>query len=265
MGLPAGGRRHVRGLRREEIAQLARISIDYYVRLEQGRDRHPSAEVVGALARALRLNADATTHLHGLAVASRPATEPGGCQVRPPVARLVDTSPWPAVLLDHRLTVVHANELATLLNPGLAPGRNLVWDAFLDPASAQLHVEPATVRAECAAALRSAAGMHTDDPRMQRLVGALSMRSAEFARLWARADVSYCRTGRKLLHHPAAGRMSLDYETLEVGESGGLRLLVHSAEPGSPDADRLDAFRHRGPRGDGSRPSHPKTPHTPRV
>ncbi|GAA1657782.1 helix-turn-helix domain-containing protein [Actinoplanes couchii] len=239
VGLPGSGRRHVRGLRREELALTARISVDYYVRLEQGRDRHPSAEVVGALARALCLDADATTHLHRLA-GSPPSTQREyDAAVRPSVARLVDSSPWPAVLLDHRLTVVYANTLASLLHPGHAVGRNLVRDAFLDPATGHRHVDPAGVRAECAAALRSAVGVHAGDPVLQRLVGELTMRSDEFVRLWARADVSFCRTGKKVFDHPAVGVVSLDYETLDVGDSGGLRLLVHSAEPGTPDGDRL--------------------------
>ncbi|MCY1138998.1 helix-turn-helix domain-containing protein [Actinoplanes sp. Pm04-4] len=242
VGLVAGGRRHVRGLRREELALVAGISVDYYVRLEQGRDRHPSPEVVTALARALRLDADAAAHLHRLASVSVPATARTG-QVRPSVARLVDTSPWPVVLLDHTLTVLRANELAPLVHPGWREGRNLVRDAFLDPVVTGRHVEAADVRAECVAALRSAAGVFPDDEALQRLVGELSVRSAEFRELWARAGVTYCRTGRKLFDHPDVGRLCLDYETLDVGEAGGQRLLIHSAEPGTPDGDKLALIR----------------------
>nr|WP_221381411.1 helix-turn-helix transcriptional regulator [Actinoplanes polyasparticus] len=242
VGLVAGGRRHVRGLRREELALVAGISVDYYVRLEQGRDRNPSPEVVGALARALQLDGDATTHLHRLA--SAPVAPPvAGSGVRPAVARIVDASPWPTVLLDHTLTVLRANEFACLLNPGLAEGRNLVRDAFLDPATTGLHVEDEVVKAECVAALRSVAGIFPHDEALQRLVGELSVRSEEFRGLWARADVTYCRTGRKLMDHPAVGRLSLDYETLDVGDSSGQRLLIHSAEPGTPDGDKLALIR----------------------
>ncbi|WP_305784666.1 helix-turn-helix domain-containing protein [Symbioplanes lichenis] len=219
VGLVPGGRRHVRGLRREELALVAGISVDYYVRLEQGRDRHPSPAVVGALARALRLDADATAHLHR--IAAGPVEPAGGASVRPSVARLVDTSPWPAVLLDGTLTVLRANAAARELNPRHEPGRSLVRDAFLDPATAALHVDVAAVRAECAAALRSAGGA-------EELVTELLAASAAFRELWSRADVSYCRTGTKLFDHPVAGRLCLDYETLDVGESGGQRLLVYS-------------------------------------
>ncbi|WP_306204433.1 helix-turn-helix domain-containing protein [Actinoplanes sp. RD1] len=223
VGLVAGGRRHVRGLRREELALVAGISVDYYVRLEQGRDRRPSPEVVGALARALRLGPDATAHLHRLAAGAPPAGT--GQRIRPAVARLVDTSPWPAVLLDATLTVLRANAAARELNPRHEPGRNLVRDAFLDPATAALHADLAAVRAECAAALRSAGGA-------EELVTELLAASAAFRELWARADVSYCRTGTKLFDHPSAGRLRLDYETLEVGDSGGQRLLVYSRAGG---------------------------------
>ncbi|MBM2615592.1 helix-turn-helix domain-containing protein [Actinoplanes sp. LDG1-06] len=241
-GLVAGGRRHVRGLRREELALLAGISVDYYVRLEQGRDRNPSPEVVDALARALQLDDDAATHLRRLAAVTV-AAPVNDDEVRPSVARLVDTSPWPVALLDRTLSVLRANELAVLLNPGLAEGRNLVRDAFLDPSVAALHVDAAAVRAECVAALRSAAGIYPDDAELQRLVGELSVHSRDFRSLWARADVNYCRTGKKVLNHPAVGRLCLDYETLDVGDASGQRLLIHSAEPGRPDGDKLALIR----------------------
>ncbi|WP_250030748.1 helix-turn-helix domain-containing protein [Paractinoplanes maris] len=237
-GLIAGGRRHVRGLRREELALLAGISVDYYVRLEQGRDRNPSPEVIAALARVLQLDDDATTHLHRLAVSSVPVSSPE-TMVRSSVARIVDTSSWPTVLLDHTMTVLRANELAGLLNPGLAEGRNLVRDAFLSPAAAARHFEVAAMRADCVAALRSAAGIFPGDPALQRLVGDLSVHSHEFRELWARADVTYCRTGRKVFDHPAVGRIRLDYETLDVGDASGQRLLIYSAEPGTADGDKL--------------------------
>ncbi|MBL7255441.1 helix-turn-helix domain-containing protein [Paractinoplanes lichenicola] len=234
-GLVAGGRRHVRGLRREELALLAGISVDYYVRLEQGRDRNPSPEVVAALARALQLDGDATSHLQRLAAVAVPAAAPDP-EIRPSVARLVDLSPWPVVLLDRTLTVLRANELAVLLNPDLREGRNLVRDVFRRPA-------PAAVRAQSVAALRSAAGLYPDDAELQRLVGELSVHSQEFRELWARAEVSYCRTGKKVLHHPDVGRLTLDYETLDIGDASGQRLLIHSAEPGTPDGDKLALIR----------------------
>mgnify|MGYP004489069583 CR=1 FL=1 len=240
VGLVPGGRRHVRGLRREELALLAGISVDYYVRLEQGRDRNPSGEVLEALARALRLDDEAARHLHQLA---RPAGRKGrprpSGRVRPAVTRLVEQSPWPALLVDRSLTVLCANRLAGVVHPGFTAGRNLVRDAFLDPATVDLHADPGAVRAECAAALRSAAGLHADDPGLQRLVGELSVHSEEFRRLWARAEVSYCRAGTKRFLHPLVGPLGLDYETLDVGDAGGQRLIVYSAAPGTPDGDKL--------------------------
>jgi hypothetical protein len=112
------------------------------------------------------------------------------------------------------------------------PGGHLVRDAFLDPAFDELHVDPSGVRAECAAALRSAVGAHAGDVALHRLVGELSVRSQAFRLLWAQAEVDFCRTGRKLFRHPVVGVVRLDYETLDVGGTGGLRLLIHSAEPG---------------------------------
>lgn len=244
VGLAVGGRRHVRGLRREELALLAGISVDYYVRLEQGRDRNPSPEVVGALARSLRLDGDATAHLHHLSGTPARAARAPGQQVRPGVALLIETSPWPAVLLDHTLTVLGSNALARALNPGNRPGRNLIRDAFLDPATARLHRDPDAVRGECAAALRSAAGLHGTDRTLRVLISELSAASPHFRRIWPEANVSYCRTGRKRFAHPAVGVLALDYETLEVGDAGGdtaagQRIVVYTAEPGSPDGDRL--------------------------
>jgi transcriptional regulator with XRE-family HTH domain len=285
-GIEAGGRRHVRGLRREELALLAGISVDYYVRLEQGRDRNPSPEVVAALARALHLDADGTRHLHTLATnrpspngpspngqdsnkssPNRPATDGAGCNeraadgtgsggcgpeesragaaerlgraaVRPGVERLVESTPWPAVLIDHALTVVRTNEAGRQLNPGHAEGRNLVRDAFLDPGLADFFVDLPGVRAQCAAALRSVVGEYGDDPRLQRLVGELSVKSEEFRRVWARADVDYCAEGSKRFRHPLVGSLTLDFESMNVGDTG-LRLIVYTAAAGTPDGDKL--------------------------
>jgi hypothetical protein len=137
------------------------------------------------------------------------------------------------------LTVLRANHLATLLNPRLAAGRNVVRDAFLDPAFADLHPETASVRAECVAALRSVAGEYPDDAELPRLAAELSAHSEEFRALCGRADVRCCRTGKKPFNHPAVGTLCLDYETLEVGDTSGQRLLIHSAAPDTPDGDKL--------------------------
>lgn len=245
VGLAGGRRRRVRGLRREELAQLAGISVDYYVRLEQGRNTQPSPEVLDALADALGLDAAERRHLATLADARRgPAP---AVRVSPVLQRMLDAmGGLPAFATNHRLDVVAWNDLGAELVGGLADparrDRNNARYLFRDPASQELHPEWQERAAEAVGQLRVAAGRYPEDTELTALITELSTHSAEFRRIWDSGEVVMCGAGRKRLRHPVAGLLTLDYETLHVpaapGETG---LVVHvfSAEEGSGEAVAL--------------------------
>ncbi|MEW2579409.1 helix-turn-helix domain-containing protein [Streptomyces syringium] len=245
VGLTGGRRRRVRGLRREELAQLAGISVDYYVRLEQGRATQPSPEVLDALAGALGLDTAERGHLATLTRAGRgPAPRP---RVSPLLRRILDgMTGLPAFATDHRLDVVAWNDLGSELIGGLAgPGhrdRNNARFLFLDPASRLVHPEWEARAAEAVGQLRVAAGRYPDDVELAGLVSELGADSAEFRRIWDSGEIVMCAAGRKRLRHPVAGLLTLDFETLHVpaapGETG-LVMHVFSAEEGSPEAAAL--------------------------
>ncbi|MEV4223331.1 helix-turn-helix transcriptional regulator [Nonomuraea sp. NPDC049725] len=251
-GLTAGlttGRRRVPGLRREELAQLAGISVDYYVRLEQGRATQPSPEVLDALARALGLDAAERRHLTTL-VGAEHGGEHGpapAARVGPTLRRMLDAlTGLPAFATDRRLDVVAWNALGSELIGGLTgPSRrdpNQARYLFLDPVSRDVHPEWADRAAEAVGQLRVAAGQYPGDAELVALIKDLSERSAEFRRIWASGEIVMCTAGRKRLRHPAAGLLELDYETLHVpagpGETG---LVVHvfSSGEGTPEAAAL--------------------------
>ena len=243
VGIPDLGRRRVPGLRREELAMLSGVSADYYVRLEQGRDQHPSAQVLDALARALRLDEAATVHLHELAVPaprrrrrSRAKLE----RVRPGVLRLMESWPQsPAFVIGRRMDVLASNGLARALSPLCAVGTNGVRATFLDPAIRALYVDFPKEAADTVAALRAAVGPDLDDPHLIELVGELSLKSEDFRRLWARHDVRDKSDGAKRFDHPLVGRLELRYESLAISGADGQSLVVYHAEPGSPSAQGL--------------------------
>ncbi|MFV2119859.1 helix-turn-helix domain-containing protein, partial [Streptomyces sp. Act-28] len=265
VGLDGGRRRRVRGLRREELARLAGISVDYYVRLEQGRATQPSAEVLDSLARALRLDAAERRHLATLA-ADRRGPAPTA-RVSPLLRRILETmAELPAFVTDPRLDVVAWNALGAELVGGLAdPGRrdrNNARYLFLDPVSREVFPDWEERAAEAVGQLRVSTGRYPEDGCLAALVTELSLRSADFRRFWAAGEVVMCGAGRKRLHHPAVGTLTLDYETLHVpaapGETG-LVMHVFSAEEDGPDAAalaRLAATTREvpGPRRAGSRP-----------
>ncbi|MGJ6967783.1 helix-turn-helix domain-containing protein [Streptosporangium sp. G11] len=239
--LPGGGRRRVPGLRREEVAILAGISADYYLRLEQGRDRHPSAEVVDALARALRLDGDATSYLHRLAVtAPRGRASPRAERVPVSVLQLIGGWTMNPAYVQNRLTdVLAANPLATALSPHYAPGVNLLRAVFLDPSERELRRDWEEVTEEGVAALRALVGPDVDDPRLAELVGELSVRSDRFRRLWARYDVLRKKGRLSRWNHPQVGELDLHSNKLSVAGADGLVLVVFHAEPGSRHAESL--------------------------
>src|SRR4051794_34156366 len=242
LGLPAGGSRRVAGLRREEIALLAGVSTDYYVRLEQGRERNPSAQVVDALARGLALDDDAVAHLHRLA---RPAPKARRRarrreQVSPNLLRLMDGWPGtPTVVLDRCLTVLAHNALGKALFDGHTHSGDLVRLVFLDPDAREFYPDWERVAVNTVGGLRAAAGLDPDDPRLIETVGELSVKSAEFRRLWARHDIRQKTHETKRFRHRLVGELVLSYEALTVNSAPGQQLIVYQAEPGSPSEAAL--------------------------
>jgi transcriptional regulator with XRE-family HTH domain len=242
VGIPDLGRRRVPGLRREELATLAGVSADYYVRLEQGRERHPSEQVIEALARALQLDADATTHLHELArPAPRRRRAAGRAErVRPELQRLMESwSHTPAFVMGRRMDVLAANAIGSALHGGLKPGTNLVRQVFLDPRAREVYPEWEEVASDTVAVLRSRVGPDLDDPQLTDLVGELSLKSEEFRRLWARHDVREKTHGVKRYNHPQVGELTLNYESFTVAGAPEQMLVVYLAEPGSSTEQAL--------------------------
>lgn len=242
VGIAGGRRRRVHGLRREELAQLAGISVDYYVRLEQGRATRPSPEVLDALAGALGLDGAERGHLDTLAGARR-APVPRA-RVSPLLRRLIDSlTGFPAFATNHRLDVVAWNALGAELVGGLGdPGRrdpNNARYLFLDPASRSVYPEWEDRAAEAVGQLRVAAGRSPDDAELAALIAELSGASADFRRIWGTGEVVMCAAGRKRLRHPEAGLLTLDFETLHVPGETGLVVHVFSADEGSAEAAAL--------------------------
>ncbi|ONK09357.1 helix-turn-helix transcriptional regulator [Streptomyces sp. MP131-18] len=240
-GLPATGRRRVPGLRREEVALLAGVSTDYYRRLEQGRERHPSAQVLDAVAAALRLDARHAAHLRSLAPTARRVprtvrTERVDRCLRQMIHTWCDT---PAFVLGRTGDILARNGLADALHAPFTRSDNLPRMTFLDPAARDVHRDWSRSAAACAALLLQAADTCANDPGLVRLVGELSVHSQEFRTLWARGDMRGRLGGTALFHHPEVGDLDLHCETFTVDGARGQRLVVHHAEPGSPSADAL--------------------------
>lgn len=251
VGLPELGRRRVPGLRREELAQLAGVSVDYYVRIEQGRATHPSAEVLDALARALRLTELERRHLHDLAAPDRAAAPRGPAAQRPRPERLRPQLQWlldglvevPALVVSHRLDVLGWNRMASMLLGGLERlsdrERNLARHTFLTADARDVYVNWETVAHDTVGVLRRTAALHPDDDELAALIGELSVKSAEFAQWWASADVHEKTHGGKRYAHPIVGELTLRYETLALPGDGGLQMLTYAAQPGTPSATAL--------------------------
>jgi transcriptional regulator with XRE-family HTH domain len=228
VGLPGGSRRRVPGLRREELAQLAGISVEYYQRLEQGRSQRPSPEVLNALARALSLDEVERAHLETLADPHR--DEPGHAEaaVRPELERLLALMDRvPAMVINDRFDVLATNALAArLFADVLAGDRNLARHLFLDPAARDFYVTWQEVAAATAAQLRLVSGRHPRDRELARLIEDLSHGSEEFRALWAGGDVELRTSGVKDLRHPALGVLTLHYENFEAPGDPRCRLVT---------------------------------------
>ncbi|MGF1427204.1 helix-turn-helix domain-containing protein [Kitasatospora sp. LaBMicrA B282] len=243
-GLPSHTSRRVKGLRREEVALLAGVSTDYYTRLEQGRERNPSEQVLGAVARALRLEADAAAHLFRLAQpAPQPAT-PAVTTVSPELLRLMEHFlDLPACIVGPALDILAANRSARQLYSGFARMDNQLRMLFLDPFGRRFYQDWERAARSMVSNLRAQAAPFPDDPRVTQVIGELSLRSPAFADLWARYDVRPCTSDDKPLWHPQVGDLAVHYEAFTVTSAPGQRLLVYSAEPGTPSADALVLLR----------------------
>lgn len=245
-GVLTGPRRRVRGLRREEVAQLAGISVEYYVRLEQGRARGPSPEVLDALARTLRLDDVERRHLDDLA-AARPVPPPPGRRARPELGQLLARlDRVPALVVDHRLDVLAWNALSAQLFFDFAakPARNLARFCLLDPASREIFPDWPDVARATVGQLRLVAARYATDQALAALVGELTLRSETFRTLWSGRFVQQRTHGRKRFRHPVAGELTLRFENFELPDASGQRLVTFTAEPGSPSEAALDLLAH---------------------
>ncbi|MET9495460.1 helix-turn-helix transcriptional regulator [Streptomyces sp. NPDC006552] len=248
-GLPAGtGLRRTPGLRREELATLAGVSVDYYTRLERGRETNPSTAVIDALGRVLRLRGDAYERLHELAeLASGRLTAPhptADDTVRDSVLQMLEAlRPMPAYVVSRYSYLLAANPAGRRLLPGIwdlpPEQRNVTRYLFLHPAGRSLYVPWEETVAKSVAHLRALGGTDPDDPRMVRLIGELLLKSPEFARMWDRYEVCERSGGTKTFDHPKVGGMTLTYEVMQLARSGGQRLVVYQAPAGSPDEEAL--------------------------
>jgi transcriptional regulator with XRE-family HTH domain len=247
VGLPAGQRRRTPGLRREEVAQLAAMSTDYYTRLEQARGPQPSRAVLTGLGRALRLSDDERAHLFHLA--GEPPQPPGPSQdVRPGVLHLLDRlDDAPALVIDAKYQVLVWNQLAAALITdfsALAPrDRNLVRCRFLSARSDRYtRDETDQFAREIVADLRAASARYPADPDIQELITELLAASPEFARLWSEHEVAIQRGLCKTIQHPVVGALSLQSEVLVIPEHDQ-RIIVYTAEPGTPSHNALQLLK----------------------
>jgi transcriptional regulator with XRE-family HTH domain len=255
-GLPVyGANRRVTGLRREEVALLAGISVEYYTRVERGSVGSLSDGVLDGLVHALQLDEAERDHLYRLVrTASTPAGRaprraPAKKRVRPAIQRILDQMPMPAYLRNGRFDVLAANALgralynplydqAAIHTPGEPP--NSARFCFLDPAATEFFTDYDKIANDCVAFLRAEAGRDPYDRDLSDLVGELSTRSDDFRRRWAAHDVRYHRTGRKRIHHPLVGDLELDYEAFELTGDPGQRINVYTAPPDSPSEEALN-------------------------
>jgi transcriptional regulator with XRE-family HTH domain len=247
-----GDRRRVPGLRREELAQLAGVSAAYYTRLEQGQSRNASDGVLDALARALRLDHDETTHLRALArpprgAAHRPRPKPE--RVRPAVRTTLNAlDDTPAVLVGYRNDILGWNRMGHALIfghlPFGAPERadtrpNWLKLIFCDPHVRGFYEDWKTKATDAVAYLRLVSGQRPDDPRLTSLIGELSVNSQEFVKLWGGHTVAQCRSSVRGFRHPLVGALTLNEEPMEIVADRGQRIVLYTAEPGSASENGL--------------------------
>ena len=248
-GLPVyGGNRRVAGLRREEVALMAGVSVDYYVKLERGNARGVSESVLESLARALHLDEAEHAHLldlaHAMSGVGRAPKRGPKPQVRPSVQRILDSmTTTPAYVRNRRLDLLATNRIGrALMAPAYAdPHRppSMARFMFLDPAAREFYLGWERMATDIVAALRSEAGRDPHDKALQDLIGELSTRSELFRTRWAAHNVRLHRTGVKHIQHPVVGELSLDYDAMDLPADTGLTIIAYSAEPASPSAEKL--------------------------
>jgi transcriptional regulator with XRE-family HTH domain len=247
VGLPSGSLRRVPGLRREEVAQLAGVSLDYLARLEQGRATDPSASVLASLARALRLSDDERAHLFRVAGHAEPSMGTINRHIGPGVQRMLDRlTDVPVIVLDASWQLLAANGLASALIGDFSGAsgreRNLAWRLFTAASSplVRTEAEQADAEVEIVADLRDALGRYPADDQLAALIDDLRVASSRFAELWERHPVAVARrmAGRKTFSHPEVGLITLDCDVL-VAQGSDLRLVVYTAASGSTDAESL--------------------------
>lgn len=247
-GLPVyGTNRRVPGLRREEAALLAGISVEYYTRLERGNVGSVSADVLEGIARALQLDEAERAHLFDLfrnTTVSKPRRRPSQEKVRQTVQWILDSmADVPAYVRNGRLDILAANRLGRALYSEVFayPSRpaNTARFLFLDPKATAFFPDWDTMAGDAVAILRAEAGRDPYDRRLTDLIGELSTRSDEFRVRWAEHNVKFHRTGTKRLNHPVVGELTLVYEAFDLPGDSGQRLLAYTAEPGSPSQERL--------------------------
>ncbi|MFF5305089.1 helix-turn-helix transcriptional regulator [Streptomyces sp. NPDC013161] len=258
VGLTVGtGLRRTPGLRREELATLAGISIDYYVRLERGKETRPSPAVLDALARALHMDDQEHQHLRELAArAARYVSEPPPAPsrtVRPHLRLLLDSlRPNPAYVISRSMDMLAYNPGGLALYPGLddwpVKQRNLARYLFLHPAARDLFTDWERRVTGCVARLRAIAGTAPDAPDLTNLVGELLLKSPDFAGLWERYEVTGRKPTQKTFQHPQVGTLTLTPQSLHVEGTPGQRIVVYTAEPGTPDHDALLLLDMTAPR-----------------
>jgi transcriptional regulator with XRE-family HTH domain len=240
-GLPDGERRRVAGLRREEVAMLAGISTEYYLRLEQGRERQPSDHVLNALAQALQLSDDATEYMRNLARPEPRQRRRASIQrVDPDASALIET--WhftPAYVQDYRMTVLAANPMAQALLPYFTPQTNLLRALLLEPETRTWVRNWSAISVVLVSWLRfTLAEDSSSDPELQSLIGELSIVSERFRTLWARHEVKRKTRGPTLIDHPQVGPLDLRYQVFPIPETRQ-HLVAYHAERGSPSEERL--------------------------
>ncbi|TQM02846.1 helix-turn-helix transcriptional regulator [Pseudonocardia kunmingensis] len=241
VNLPSTGHRRVPGLRREEVAMLAGLSVDYYTRLEQGRERRPSAQVVDALARALRVGEDGREHLHRVAgLGPHPRAAAVSERVDPSLLQLMAAWPHnPAIVYNRAYDVLASNAIADALFHSWAHSRNLLHVVFTDPAARTFYRDWPEVARNSVAGFRLGHGKAPDDPRVRQVLGELLADSPEFAQLWAHHDARGKALERKSFQHGDVGPLTLIMQTFDVRTSPGQELVVYHAEPGSASSEAL--------------------------
>lgn len=240
VGLVTTGARRTPGLRREEVATLAGISADYYLRLEQGRDRNPSTQVLDAIARALQLDRTATAYLHSLIGAeATTVADPRDEQVASGILMLLTSIELPAFVENRSFDVLAANPRARALSSGMRVGVNRLRAFVLDERERELWVDWEASLQGLVAGFRTSLGAAVAAPRVTALVDELSLASPAFRRAWTRHDVRALTGATSRLRHPTVGELELRREKLPLSDSGGQILAVYHAEPGSASARRL--------------------------